>query len=329
MHIRPGLIASVLVALVVLASGCDTLEGLLHGAPDEPAHPAQSIEFTVDAHGVYYATQVGPKRLLPADRLSRVAIADRAAVVIQIPGKTPRLSGRHYAAELIDAKSGDKRTARLLSEHEILARLALGRRAANTAIDVRVAAEALTGGRPDAPPVAHEAHRDKHASAAKAPAAKPAGAAGGIALELDDEKAISLFGDARASGDRGRVETETRDGQTIQIRRLNVASAAPVRYGRVAPKRGRAPVPADASWKPVTVYYAKWCGVCHKAMRWLDAHHVPYKAVDVEASKSNAAEMVRFCSRHHASAGSIPTFRIGDAIMQGWNAQRFQQMAML
>ncbi|MGM0557207.1 MAG: glutaredoxin family protein [Myxococcota bacterium] len=85
----------------------------------------------------------------------------------------------------------------------------------------------------------------------------------------------------------------------------------------------------SGGWKPVTVYYADWCGVCTRAMRWMDKNDVSYRAVDIEASDRNRREMIDFCREKNRSPNSVPTIRIGDDIMKGWSASRFQKMAKL
>jgi glutaredoxin len=81
--------------------------------------------------------------------------------------------------------------------------------------------------------------------------------------------------------------------------------------------------------RAVTVYYAEWCGVCDRAMNWMDRNGVDYRAVDIEASDANRREMVEFCREKGKSPNSVPTIRVGDQIMKGWNASAFKRMARL
>lgn len=320
-----------MLLLLVAASllfGCDRVDSLFDETPESAAPPVDSVDFVVDGDGVFYATLVGPKRLLPTDRLSKIALADRAAVVVHVRGKTPELEGRHYVARMIEAKPGDTRTARLLPEAAILERLESAEQGARAGLRVVWKAEAML----DVPKKI-----DSDAAFVRAEAGEPPAPTGdhGMALDLEEPEAIDLFDEAEGDvddngGERGEVQTQTSGGDTIRIRRLNAADGRPVRTGRAQPRSrrsGRAPRD-HASWKHVTLYYAQWCGVCKSAKRWLDAHRVPYEAVDIEASKSNRRQMQRFCRQKNASTNSIPTFRIGDDIMQGWSAERFEQLAM-
>jgi glutaredoxin len=43
----------------------------------------------------------------------------------------------------------------------------------------------------------------------------------------------------------------------------------------------------------IRLFIKPWCGWCHKATRWLDAHGVEYEEIDVMASDAAWDEMVR------------------------------------
>jgi glutaredoxin 3 len=43
----------------------------------------------------------------------------------------------------------------------------------------------------------------------------------------------------------------------------------------------------------IRLFIKPWCGWCHKAMNWLDAHNIEYEVVDVLASNEAYDEMVK------------------------------------
>jgi len=53
-----------------------------------------------------------------------------------------------------------------------------------------------------------------------------------------------------------------------------------------------------------------WCGDCARARAWLDAHHIAYTEVDVEADPG-ARERA---AAHNEGRLHTPTFEIGDGV---------------
>lgn len=50
----------------------------------------------------------------------------------------------------------------------------------------------------------------------------------------------------------------------------------------------------------IRLFIKPYCGWCHKAMRWLNAHGVEYETIDVTTDESAMAEMVRLTGQELA-----------------------------
>ncbi len=58
----------------------------------------------------------------------------------------------------------------------------------------------------------------------------------------------------------------------------------------------------------IKMYVTTWCGDCRFAKRWLDAHGIPYEAINIEEDE-NAAEVVL---RINGGNRSVPTIIFPD-----------------
>jgi arsenate reductase len=76
----------------------------------------------------------------------------------------------------------------------------------------------------------------------------------------------------------------------------------------------------------VTVYQYPKCSTCQKALRWLDAHHIPYQSIDIVAAPPSLAVL----TKAHGQSGlpiaklfntSGKSYREGDfkARLKGWS----------
>jgi glutaredoxin len=296
------LLVCLLLVTAVLLGGCERLDGLFEAAPGEATQaPPDSVEFEVDGDGVYYATLTRTGSLAPADRLAKVPLSARVGTIVHVLDETPQFDDRFYVANLLGAEPGQRHTAKLRPARYIDAVLDLGEAGARRALDVRYAADAMLG-------LDDEVLEPSTVSADSSGSAPPSS---GTASRRHD--AIELFADSRGGDD-------TSDQGPIEIHRVNPGGSSSATSGRGASGGG-------ARWRPVTLYYADWCGVCRNARHWLDAKSVPYRAVDIGASDKNKSEMARFAKLKGARPYAVPTFRIGDDIMQGWSAKRFRQLA--
>ncbi len=52
--------------------------------------------------------------------------------------------------------------------------------------------------------------------------------------------------------------------------------------------------------RKIRLFVKPYCGWCHKAQRWLDAHDVDYEAVDVIADEGAFDEMIRLSGQELA-----------------------------
>lgn len=288
------------LASIVLLGGCERLETLVGASAQEAPRAPESVEFAVDADGVYYATLNHNGSTTGTDRLENIPLAARVATIVHVRDQTPELDDRYYMANLLDAQPGQRHTATLRPATYIDAALELGEAGARRALDVRFVAEELLG-------VDEQVMEPSIASKSPGSAQRPSSA------PAPRQDVIELFADSR--GDQAS------DQGSIEIHHVNPGGSSSTKTRRGAQPSG------GASWRPVTLYYANWCGVCRNARRWLDAKNVPYRGVDIDASDKNKSEMARFAKLNGARPYAVPTFRIGDDIMQGWSAKRFEKLA--
>lgn len=311
--------ALLLSTLVLMLSSCERVRALARAEAEAPKPPAESVEFEVDGDGVFYGTLTPSGRLHGADRLARVPLAERVAVVVHVNGKTAELDDRYYVADLVEASPGDTASARLRSADQVRTLLAVGEEAALLGLAVRDTVQSMTGLDQDDDETEPVKSRARIRKGRRAPKTNVRDVAA-KGEESEKSEAIELFTDAEITSQTGGVTSSGGDSGKIEIRHINGSRTA-------TNTTRRGPI-AGGGWKSVTMYYASWCGVCRRAKRWLDKHKVPYRLVDIEASKRNKAEMVRFCLDQGAKPGSVPTFRIdGDTIMQGWSAEHFKRLA--
>lgn len=329
-------ICAVLLIGVSWTVGCERLSEMVDPRVD-PADAPQSVEFEVDGASVYYATLGEGGQTRPAAKLAEVPVSERGAVVVFLGEKTPGLtdSTMHYVADLVDAAPGDQRRARLASAEEIERVMRAGEQAARAGLAVRKTAikmldpETLAANRP----LTRGSRVEPMGDWGKKKAAKKSKRAGAD-QGLDDSgyKLETLFDEEESRAD-SRVETEESGGHTIEIRRLNQGDGA-YKWGeeQLREYARNNPIPRaerarGSKWKPVTLYYADWCGVCRKAKRWLDKRNVPYRGVDLEASNANKREMAAYMQSAGVKRNAIPLLSIDGKPMVGWSAQRFEQLA--
>lgn len=314
--------AVLLCVFVQMLTSCNRVRELVGTTAESGEPPAASVQFEVDDEGVFYGTLGQNDRLHAADRLADVPLAERVALVVHVNDKTAEFEGHYYIADLVDAAPGDTVTARLRSADEVRKLLDVGEEAAlcglavgDTARDIaRVDTGDVTqteDGPIAIPPKPRTSKYTAREQGEPDPEREP-----NMAGEV-----IELFADAEFTSQTGDVTASGGETGEIEIKHLGASRDTP-------DSTRRGPISDSASWKSVTMYYANWCGVCRRAKRWLDKNKVPYRLVDIEASKKNKAEMVEFCVDKKAKPGEVPTFRIdGDTIMQGWSAEHFERLA--
>lgn len=88
------------------------------------------------------------------------------------------------------------------------------------------------------------------------------------------------------------------------------------RYCRAGGSTVEEDIMSDA--KKITLYGADWCSDCTRSKGYLDAHHVPYTYVDVDADAA-AKEMIETLT----GAKSIPViiFEDGSYLIEPSNAE--------
>ena len=70
--------------------------------------------------------------------------------------------------------------------------------------------------------------------------------------------------------------------------------------------------------KTLTMYSTTWCGFCKRARAYLAAKKIPYREVDIEASKPNNDQFKQFGGQ------GIPMFILGDRRMRGFNEEKME-----
>ncbi len=101
--------AILLVLVVGFVAACDRERAESIGAKGTEGPPPQT-SFEVDGEGVFYVTVRPDGRLAPGDYLSEIPTAERGLVGVHVDAAIPEELARKklYAADLLDARPGDK-----------------------------------------------------------------------------------------------------------------------------------------------------------------------------------------------------------------------------
>ena len=86
-----------------------------------------------------------------------------------------------------------------------------------------------------------------------------------------------------------------------------------------------APPPAPPA-EDVVVYKTAWCGVCKKAMAYLDRKGIPYVARDVETDVGAASELRAKADRAGVATGSVPIIDVRGTLMVGFDRDRLESL---
>lgn len=228
-------------------------------------------------------------------RLGHIPASERVAAIILIDGETPEVEGHHYTADLVDVRPGQRLMATLSSVESILPRLEVGREGARQALVTFDTARGWAD-------ILDEIRRDELLREAAARA---------------DARA-----DARAS--KAAANPPQKAAEPIEIYRIGAQGAglsSPEQAALFAQSLGA------TNWKPVVLYYTDWCGHCTRARTWLKENKVPHQAINIETSETGQTAMNALIRSKKGRPGALPTFLIGDELMQGWNADRFRMLA--
>lgn len=77
---------------------------------------------------------------------------------------------------------------------------------------------------------------------------------------------------------------------------------------------------ADPNGAPaVIIYGASWCGPCHQAASYCEAHHVPFVMKDIEKDGSAEREMHAKLAKAGRPGGSIPVLDVRGTILVGFS----------
>lgn len=82
-------------------------------------------------------------------------------------------------------------------------------------------------------------------------------------------------------------------------------------------------VPAS---EKVIVYKTDWCGVCKKAIAFLEREGIPYEAKDIEKDKSAAAELQAKAKKQGVPMGSVPVIDVNGKLMVGFDKRKLKEL---
>ena len=70
----------------------------------------------------------------------------------------------------------------------------------------------------------------------------------------------------------------------------------------------------------VDVYTAEWCGVCKKAMRYMDKEGISYNALDIDASEDTMIDYQKL------GGLGVPLIVIGEQRVSGFDPDLIQEL---
>lgn len=305
------------MVVLALVGGCDRSEEAAAGASSKAAAEPSAeslpgtLEYEVDAEGVFYLSLDEMGRRHPANDSSEIPMAERAAVGVHVSGAMPDSLGKSYiyVTTLFGAEEGERREAVLMAYAEFKRRARAGSLGGRRAAGVLRRSGALGGGgglvRQEAedPPEktdSPETERERSGEPNSDENTVVIESAGDLAAYEDYKPARIEVEQVGSSGEPGEEAEDTREEKD--------------------------------GFRPTVVYGTEWCTYCQRAKEWMSAHGVPYEWRNIETSARAKKEMLRFTRRVGGKEGSVPTIRVQfdgkpDKIMQGWSASAFRRLA--
>lgn len=77
---------------------------------------------------------------------------------------------------------------------------------------------------------------------------------------------------------------------------------------------------------PIIVYRTSWCGVCERAVAWLQQNGHTYVEKDVEADAEAAQEVQRKLTAAGKSSRGVPVIDVGGKLMVGFDPNQLQRL---
>ncbi len=71
---------------------------------------------------------------------------------------------------------------------------------------------------------------------------------------------------------------------------------------------------------PVTMYSAKWCGVCKKAKKYFSSNNIPYQEYDIDKSAKGKKDFAKL------KGTGVPIILIGNQRMNGFSPNQFESI---
>lgn len=124
---------------------------------------------------------------------------------------------------------------------------------------------------------------------------------------------------------QARLEQQRTRRQALERARQQSEAAQAVRdaerKAEIAQDMARQAQDAARRRAGVVMYTTSWCGACKVARRYFEQHGVAYDERDIEA-RAEWREQCRLLNPRL----SVPTIRVGDGLMVGFSAERFEQL---
>ncbi len=131
--------------------------------------------------------------------------------------------------------------------------------------------------------------------------------AGGQVYKWTDENGKTHF------GDRPPVEAAP---EQVEIKVNSVVGPPTVATPNQDTMRAAQKGPA----KRVTMYSAKWCGVCKTAATYFRSNNIRFTEYDIESSAKGKREYKKL------GRGGVPIIQVGGKIMRGFSAAKFSSL---
>ncbi len=84
--------------------------------------------------------------------------------------------------------------------------------------------------------------------------------------------------------------------------------------------------PVVAAGGPIIVYRTSWCGVCERAVAWLQQNGHTYVEKDVEADADAAQEVQRKLAASGKSSRGVPVIDVGGKLMVGFDPNQLERL---
>ncbi len=157
-----------------------------------------------------------------------------------------------------------------------------------------------------------------------------AGSKAAAALKKTRSANPQMLAEARGIADRCALRESEASAARTKVSALEDALAkartARAHLASTAAAAPGLPVGKSRVHSGVTLYSTRWCGYCKKAKRWLRAHHVRFKEIDIEKKPRAVADLVERALEQKVRIGGVPIFMVNGDLMGGWSEQGLERL---